>query len=72
VCQCLNGSLRACLDLIGKFTEFKIRHIPREENHKANLLAQRASGYIVEENYLHLKLMHKENLLAQQASGFNM
>src|SRR5579859_2963499 len=75
-CQCLDGSLRArlnvYLDLIGNFFEFRIRHIPREENHKANLLAQRASGYIIEENYLHLKFLHRANLLAQKAPGFNV
>ena len=63
--QCLDGSLRsrlnACLDLIIKFAEFKIRHIPRHENQKANLLAQQASGYDVEKNNFHLqaKPMHK-------------
>jgi ribonuclease HI len=47
--QCLDGSLRACLDacldIIATFAKFKIRHIPRHENQKANMLAQQASGY---------------------------
>ena len=42
--QCLDGSLHACLDacldMISKFVEFKIRHIPRHENQKTNMLAQ--------------------------------
>ena len=44
VCQCYNSSLNAyldrCLDIISCFDEFVIRHIPREENEKANSLAQ--------------------------------
>jgi len=47
--QCLEGSLRtcldACLDIIDYFAEFRIRHISRHENQKANMLAQQASGY---------------------------
>ena len=47
--QCLEGSLRvcldACLDIIDYFVEFRIRHIPRHENQKANMLAQQTSGY---------------------------
>jgi hypothetical protein len=49
--QCLEGSLRACLgaclDIIAYFTEFRIRHIPRHENQKVNMLAKQASGYDV-------------------------
>jgi hypothetical protein len=52
VCQCLNGSLNAyldkCLDIISCMDEFVIYHIPREENPKANALAQQASGYDVQ------------------------
>ena len=48
VCQCYNGSLNAyldkCLDIISSFDEFIIKHIPREENGKANTLAQQTSG----------------------------
>jgi ribonuclease HI len=49
--QCLEGSLRACLDacldIIGSFVEFQIWHVPRHENQKVNMLAQQASGYDV-------------------------
>jgi ribonuclease HI len=52
VCQCLNGSLNAyldkCLDIISCVDEFVIYHLPREENPKANALAQQASGYSVQ------------------------
>jgi ribonuclease HI len=47
--QCLEGSLRvcldACLDIIGSLAEFQIQYVPRHENQRANLLAQQASGY---------------------------
>jgi ribonuclease HI len=47
--QCLEGSLRACLDacldIIGSFAEFQIWHVLRHENQRANMLAQQASGY---------------------------
>jgi len=43
VCQRYSGSLNAyldrCIDIISSFDEFVIRHIPREENGKANTLA---------------------------------
>jgi ribonuclease HI len=46
--QCLEGSLRACLDacldIIGSFAEFRIQHVPSHENQKANMLSQQASG----------------------------
>jgi ribonuclease HI len=49
VCQRLNGSLNAyldkCLDIIYCMDEFVIYHVPREENPKANALAQQASVY---------------------------
>jgi hypothetical protein len=51
VCQCYNGFLNAyldkCLDIIFSFDEFIIKHIPREENGKANTLARQASDYNV-------------------------
>ena len=51
VCQCYNDSLNVyldkCLDIISFFDEFIIKYIPREENGKANTLAQQASGYNV-------------------------
>jgi probable phosphoglycerate mutase len=39
VCQCLNGSLDKCLDIISCMDELVIYHVPREENPKANALA---------------------------------
>ena len=52
VCQCYNGSLNAyldkCLDIISSFDEFIIKHIPREENGKANTLAQCNTRFIKE------------------------
>ena len=59
VCQCYNGSLNAYLDkyldIIFSFDEFIIKHIPREENGKANTLAQQASGYNVTKKYFNLR-----------------
>jgi ribonuclease HI len=55
VCQCYNGFLNAyldkCLDIISCFDEFVIRHIQREDNGRANALAQEASGYVVVKKY---------------------
>jgi hypothetical protein len=49
--QCLDGVLNSyqdnCLDIINLFDKFSIKHIPREENSRANRLAQQASGYVV-------------------------
>jgi ribonuclease HI/probable phosphoglycerate mutase len=51
LCQCLNGFLNAylymCLDIISCMDEFVIYHVPREENPRANALAQQASSYNV-------------------------
>ena len=59
VCQCYNGSLnvylRKCLDIISSFDEFIIKHIPREENEKANTLAQQTSGYNVTKKYFNIR-----------------
>ena len=48
VCQCYNRILNAyfnkCLDIISCFDEFVIRHIPREDNIKANALTQQTYG----------------------------
>ena len=59
VCQCYNGSLNAyldrCLDIISSFDEFVIRHLPREENEKANALTQQASGYNVVKKYVNIQ-----------------
>jgi ribonuclease HI len=49
--QCLDGMLNSyrdrCLDIIKLFDTFSIKHIPREENSRANRLGQQASGYVV-------------------------
>jgi hypothetical protein len=49
--QCLdrvhNSYWDRCLDIIKLFDTFSIKHIPREENSRANRLAQQASSYIV-------------------------
>jgi ribonuclease HI/probable phosphoglycerate mutase len=51
VCQCLNGFLNAyldkCLDMISCMDQFVMYHVPREENPRANALAQQTSGYNV-------------------------
>jgi hypothetical protein len=43
----LNSYRDRCLDIIKLFDTFSIKHIPQEENSRANQLAQQASGYIV-------------------------
>jgi hypothetical protein len=49
--QCLDGVLNSyrdrCLEIIKLFDTFSIKHVPREENSRANWLAQQVSGYIV-------------------------
>ena len=59
VFQYYNGSLNAyldkCLDIISSFDEFIIKHILREENGKANTLAQQASGYNVTKKYFSIR-----------------
>ena len=59
VCQYYNGTLNAyldkCLNIISCFDEFVIRHIPREDNEKANALAQQASGYNVAKKYFNIR-----------------
>jgi hypothetical protein len=50
-CQCLDGTLNEylerCLDIIRELDSFQISHIPREDNWRANALAQQVSGYEV-------------------------
>jgi hypothetical protein len=47
--QCLDGTLNSyrerCLEFINALDTFCINHIPREDNKRANMLAQQASGY---------------------------
>jgi hypothetical protein len=44
------------------FAEFQIRHIPRHENQKANMLAQQASSYDIGGHNFHIQQqpMHKK------------
>jgi ribonuclease HI len=63
--QCLEGSLRVCLDasldIIGSLVEFQIQHVLRHENQRANMLAQQASSYNVGGHNFHIqeKPMHE-------------
>jgi hypothetical protein len=43
----LNSYRDRCLDIIKLLDTFSIKHIPQEENSRANRLAQQASGYVV-------------------------
>jgi hypothetical protein len=43
----LNSYQDRCLDIIKLFDTFSIKHIPQEEDSRANRLAQQASGYVV-------------------------
>jgi hypothetical protein len=47
--QCLDGVLNEyrepCMDMMSKLKGVSIKHIPREDNARANKLAQQASGY---------------------------
>jgi hypothetical protein len=43
----LNSYRDRCLDIIKLFDTFSIKHIPWEENSRANQLAQQALGYVV-------------------------
>jgi hypothetical protein len=47
----LNSYRDRCLDIVKLFDTFSIKHIPREENSKANRLAQQASGYVVTQRF---------------------
>jgi len=59
ICQYYNGVLNAyldkCLDIISCFDEVVIRQISREDNEKANALAQQASGYNVTKKYFNIR-----------------
>jgi hypothetical protein len=49
--QCLDGMLNSyrdrSLDIIKLFDTLSFKHIPREENSRANRLVQQASGYVL-------------------------
>jgi ribonuclease HI len=61
--QCFDGTLNSylekCWGIIHFFDEFSIRHISRVENHRANNLAQDASGYRIKRGRFH----NTENLI---------
>jgi hypothetical protein len=64
--QCFYGTLNSYLEkswgVIHSFDEFSIRHISRVENHRANNLAQDASGYRIKRGRFH----NTENLITVQ------
>jgi hypothetical protein len=55
----LNSYLEKCWGIIHSFDEFNFRHISRVENHRANNLAQDASGYQIKQGKFH----NTENLI---------
>jgi hypothetical protein len=61
--QCFDGTLNSylekCWGIIHSFDEFSIRYISRVENHRANNLAQDASGYRIKRGRFH----NTENLI---------
>jgi hypothetical protein len=61
--QCFDGTLNSylekCWSIIHSFDKFSIRHISRVENHRANNLAQDASGYRIKRGRFH----NTENLI---------
>jgi ribonuclease HI len=72
--QCLDGVLNSyrdkCLYIIKLFDMFSIKHIPREENSRANRLAQQASGYVVSRGVFWVALVslveHKYTLRSKE------
>jgi hypothetical protein len=58
-CQCLDVVLNSyrdkCLHITKLFDTFSIKHIPWEENSRANQLAQQASGYVVSQGVFWVK-----------------
>jgi hypothetical protein len=72
--QCLDGVLNSyqdnCLDIINLFDTFSIKHIPREENSRANRLAQQASGYVVSQGVFWAALVSLvEHMYALRSKG---
>jgi ribonuclease HI len=61
--QCFDGTLNSylekCWGIIHSFDEFSIQHISRVETHRANNLAQDASGYRIKRGRFH----NTENLI---------
>jgi hypothetical protein len=66
----LNSYRDRCLDIIKLFDTFIIKHIPREENSRANQLAQQALGYIVTQGILWVTSVSLvENRYASRSKG---
>jgi hypothetical protein len=63
-----NAYLDKCLDIISCMDEFVIYHVPREENPRANALAQQASSYNVRKrNFKNTKPLLKAECFALEA-----
>jgi ribonuclease HI len=72
--QCLDGVLNSyrdrCLDIIKLFDMFSIKHIPQEENSRANRLVQQAPGNIVTQGVFWVTLVSLvENRYALRSKG---
>jgi ribonuclease HI len=72
--QCLDGVLNSyrdrCLDIIKLFDMFSIKHIPQEENSRANRLAQQAPGNVVTQGVFWVTLVSLvENRYALRSKG---
>jgi hypothetical protein len=75
--QCLDGVLNSYrdrgLDIIKLFDTFSIKHIPREENSRANRLAQQVSGYVLTQGVFWVTLVSLvENRYALRSKGKSM
>jgi ribonuclease HI len=57
--QCMDGVLNeyreTCMDLLDQLDKFVIKHVPWEDNMKANMLAQQASGYVIRHRKFEVK-----------------
>jgi hypothetical protein len=66
----LNSYRDRCLDIIKLLNTFSIKHIPQEENSRANRLAQQASGYVVTQGVFWVTLVSLvENKYALRSKG---
>jgi hypothetical protein len=58
--QCMDGTLNEyrerCLEMMGHLKEVHISHVSRKENAIANMLAQQASGYCVEDGKFEVRV----------------
>jgi hypothetical protein len=66
----LNSYRDRCLDIIKLFDNFSIKHIPQQENSRANRLAQQESGYVVTRGFFWVTLVSLlENRYALRSKG---